>query len=122
MSNGFLAAAYITAPVISGVTPTAATVAAGDPQRLAGTGATGAENAIALPTARYATLQIAAVAVRVRFGATSAVEADTTDVYLAASASFAWYVEQGSQFVSVQAADGAAAYEAHVWCSSPRVA
>jgi hypothetical protein len=120
MTTGLLAAAYITAPVVSGVTPTDATVAAGDPQRLAGTGATGAENSIALPMSRYATLKVAATAVRVRFGAT-APEADTTDVYLAAGESFAWYVEQSSQFVSVQAADGAAAYEAHVWCSSPKV-
>lgn len=119
MTVGLLAAAYITAPVVSGVTPTADTVAAGDPQRLSGTGATGAENSIALPVSRYATLKVAATAVRVRFGAT-APEADTTDVYLAAGESFSWYVEQNSQFVSVQAADGSSAYEAHVWCSSPK--
>lgn len=119
MTVGLLAAAYITGPVATG-TVNATTVAAGEPQRLAGTGATGAENTVALPVGRYATLKVAATAVRVRLGATSLVEADTTDVYLAAGESFPWYVEQNSQFVSVQAADGSSAYEAHVWCSSPK--
>jgi hypothetical protein len=118
-TTGLLAAAYITGPVYTG-TVDDATVAAGEPQRLAGTGATGTETTVALPVGRYATLQVAGEAIRYRLGAT-APEADTTDVYLAAGQSFSWYVEQSTQWVSVQAADGAAAYEAHVWCSSPKV-
>ena len=120
MSTNLISAAFATAPIYTG-TVDATTVAAGEPQRLSGTGATGAENATALPVGRYATLQVAGTAVRARWGAT-APEADTTDVYLSAGASFSWYVEQSSQFVSVQAADGSAAFEAHVWCSSPKVA
>ena len=121
MSTNLISAAFATAPIYTG-TVNETTVAAGEPQRLSGTGATGAENATALPVGRYATLQVAGTAVRARWGATDSVEADTTDVYLAAGATFAWYVEQSSQFVSVQAADGSAAFEAHVWCSSPKVA
>lgn len=120
MSSTIISAAMITGPVYTG-TVNATTVSAGEPQRLAGTGATGAETTEALPVGRYATLQVAGTAIRFRLGA-SAPEADTTDVYLAAGASFSWYVEQSTQWVSVQAADGTSAFEAHVWCSSPKVA
>lgn len=119
MSTNLIPAAFATAPVYTG-TVNATTVAAGEPQRLSGTGATGAENGTALPVGRYATLQVAGTAVRARWGATSSVEADTTDVYLGVGATFAWYVEESTQFISIQAADGSSAFEAHVWSSSPR--
>jgi len=119
MSN-FVSAAYATAPVHTG-TVNAATVAAGEPQRLAGTGTTSAQTTVALPTGRYATIAVGTVAIRVRFGA-SAPTAAATDVVLGAFATFSWYVETSTAWVSIEAADGAAAFEAHAWCSSPQVA
>jgi hypothetical protein len=116
----FLASAAAVRPPIYNATPSATNVPLGVVQRLAGTGATGAENAIAMPTARYATLMVGDEDVRVRFG-TGTVEADTTDIIVKAGTEFSWYVESDCDIVSVQAADGASAFEAWVWCSSPRV-
>lgn len=116
----FLASAAAVKPPIYNATVNATTVAAGAVQRLAGTGATGTENSVAMPKARYATLLVGDEDVRARFG-TGTVEADTTDVIVKAGTEFTWYVESDCDIVSVQAADGAAAYEAWVWCSSPGV-
>lgn len=91
-------------------------------QRLAGTGTTGAENATALTVGAMATLLVGAAAVRVGFGATAAAESAATGPILPAYGRFDWLVQSLDCFVSVEAADGAAAYEAHVWTSSgPRV-
>lgn len=87
-------------------------------QRLSGTGATGAENSTALTAGEMATLLVGATAVRVRWGSSASVEADTTDPILAAYARFDWMVSSSDTFVSVQAADGSSSFEAHVWTSS----
>lgn len=88
-------------------------------QRLAGTGATGAENTTALAGGEMATLLVGATAVRVRWGGSSSVEADTTDPILPAYGRFDWMVDAAADdFVSVQAADGTSSFEAWVWTSS----
>lgn len=90
-------------------------------QRLAGTGATEASNSRALIVGKVHVLNVGAAGVRVRFsrarGAASAVDATRDPVY------GPWtrlpFVPEdsgtyGSTFVYIEAADGAAAYEATV--------
>lgn len=113
----YQSASTITAPVYTG-TVNATTVAAGEPQRITGSGATSAANGIALPTGRMATMLVGAVAIRMRFGATAPTAA-ATDVYLPAGSRFDWYVEASTQFVSIEADGGSGTFEAHVWASSP---
>jgi len=87
--------------------------------RLAGTGGTGVENATALTVGQMATLLVGAAAVRVGWGSAAAgAEATTTSPILPAYGRFDWVVSASSVFVSVEAADNAAAFEAHVWTSS----
>jgi hypothetical protein len=90
-------------------------------QRLANTGTTESTNATALTDGAMATLLVGAVAVRVAFlaatGGGSAVE--TTDPIIGAYQRFDWKVSGAyDDFVAIQAADGASAYEAWVWTSS----
>lgn len=90
-------------------------------QQLAGTGATGVENATALATGRYATLiNDTDVPVRYRMGSSAgAVEADTTDPVLGPYGRIDWFVTTlVDDKVSVQAKDGSSAFEAHVWSSN----
>jgi len=115
MSN---AADYPLGPRESGSAPTADSVAAGDPQRIAGTGATPAATTIALPVGQYAVLQVGAGSVRLRLGAASSVAAGANDVLLPAGASRKWYVTEATAFVSLRAGDGSSAYEAHVYLDS----
>lgn len=98
--------------------PVAAAAAPISAQQLSGTGATGVENTTALRDGCMATLLNGATAIRFRVG-TGTIEADTTDPILAAYGRLDWLVTAGvDDRVSVQAADGASAFEAHVWTSS----
>lgn len=99
-------------PPSGGSAPTSA-------QRLSGTGGTGAENSTALKGGEMATLLVGATAVRVAWGGSSSAEASTTGPILGAYSRFDWMVTTGvDDWVSVEAADGAATFEAHVWTSS----
>jgi hypothetical protein len=96
-------------------------------QRLAGTGTTGDANVTALTAGAMATLVVGAAAVRFDFGVNEAAAitaASATSPILPAYGRLDWFVEAGrDQFIAVEAADGASAYEAHVWTSSgPRSA
>lgn len=86
--------------------------------RLAGTGTTEATNTTALGPGCLATLMVGAEAIRINFGAATAPTVATTDLIVPAYGRFDWTVEAQSCFVSIEAADGAAAYEAWVWTSS----
>jgi hypothetical protein len=112
------AAEYPLGPRESGSAPTAASVALGDPQRIAGTGATPAATTIALPAGQYAVLQVGAGSVRWRLGAAGSVAAGANDVLLPAGSSRRWYVTEATSFVSLRAGDGSSAYEAHVYLDS----
>lgn len=90
-------------------------------QRLAGTGATADANTTGLAAGEMATLLVGAAAVRFAFAATEAAAitaASTTSPILPAYGRLDWLVSDRDTFVAVEAADGAAAYEAHVWTSS----
>jgi hypothetical protein len=88
-------------------------------QRLSGTGTTGVENATALTVGEMATLLVGATAVRFGMGSSAgAAEASATGPILPAYARLDWLVSERDTFVSVEAADGAASFEAHVWTSS----
>lgn len=86
-------------------------------QRLAGTGTTEDHNDTALTVGQMATLIVGAAAVRVVWGAAAATVA-TTSLILGANQRFDWLVSALDTVVSVEAADGSAAYEAWVWNSS----
>lgn len=89
-------------------------------QRLAGTGTTEATNATALAVGCMATLIVGPnAAIRVNFGDVTAPGVATTDLAIAAGGRFDWTVEPATAFVSVEAEDGAADYEAWTWQSSP---
>ena len=90
-------------------------------QRLAGTGTTGDANVVALTVDAEATLLVGAVAVRFAFAdseAAAITAASTTSPILPAYGRLDWVVSSRDTFVAVEAADGAAAFEAHVWTSS----
>jgi hypothetical protein len=87
-------------------------------QRLAGTGGTGVENATALTLKEMATLLNGPVPIRFAFGPTAAVEAAVTDPILGPYGRLDWVVSARDVFVSIEAADGVAQFEAHVWTSS----
>ena len=100
----------VRAPVVGGTNGAA-------PQQLAGTGGTGVEST-ALRGGEVATLLNGATAIRFRMG-TGAIEAATTDPILGPYGRFDWFVTTGvDDIVSIEAADGAATFEAHVWTSS----
>ncbi len=90
------------------------------PERLAGTGTTEAHNSARLTINSMATMIVGAEPIRFilreDLGLSGVVA--TTDIYLAAGASFTWTVDFLSRHVYVEAADGAAAYEVWVWKSS----
>lgn len=105
--------------------PSGATAPTGD-QRLAGTGTAEATNPIALTTREMATLRVGSQPVRVAFLAATGdgSEVPTTALALPAYGAIDWYVDDSGcdQYVAIEAADGAAVYEAWVWTSSgPRV-
>lgn len=93
---------------------------------LAGTGTTEDTNDTALTNKEMATLLVGSVAVRVAWHSAtgSGSEVATTDLRLPAGGRHDWLVDGAfDDFVSVEAADGASAYEAWVWTSSgPRSA
>lgn len=107
---------FVGGPVATG-TVNATTVAAGEPQRISGTGTTSAATTVALPTGRMATLIAGPNAIRFRLGS-SAPTAAATDVYLPAGGRFDWFVVTATTWVSVEAGDGSSAFEAWVWVSS----
>lgn len=86
--------------------------------RLAGTGTTEATNTTALGAGCLATVMVGAAAIRINFGSVTGPTVATTDLIVPAYGRFDWTVEAESCFVSIEAADGAAAYEAWVWTSS----
>lgn len=92
------------------------------PMRCAGTGNTGVANTTALVAEHWATLLVGAVPVRFGFGvdATAAiVAATTTGPILPAYSRYDWVVTAGlDQFIGIEAADGASAFEGHVYTSS----
>lgn len=95
------------------------------PVKLTSTGTTEKSNAVALVGGRYATIKVGAAIVCVRFAGVAAgttmVDA-TLDLKLNSWSSFDWVVQPGkTDFVYVEAADGASTYEAWVWTSSPPV-
>lgn len=89
-------------------------------QRLAGTGTTEAATTVALTPSRFATLVVGAAAVRITFhtDAPAAGSVATTSTILGAYSRYDWFVDPYTRHVAVEAADGAAAYEAWVWTSS----
>jgi SH3-like domain-containing protein len=94
-----------------------------DPNRqiLANTGTTEAVSTV-LPMGQYASLKVGEVAVRVRFAKESfSAMVSSTDVYFAAGETYHWLVQEFSQYVAVEAEDGASAYQVWVWPSSPKV-
>lgn len=97
-------AAYMKAPV--------------SPQQIAGTGATAAGNTTALTSGRMATMLVGAAAVRMLFASSNTGNVAATDPILPAYGRFDWFVEPSTAFVRLEAADGAAAFEASVWTSS----
>ncbi len=91
------------------------------PELLAGTGTTESHNSGRLIFNNMATVIVGAVPIRFILrevpGLADGVVA-TTDIYLAAGATFTWTVDALSRHIYVEAADGVAAYEAWVWKSS----
>lgn len=91
------------------------------PQRLAGTGT--AEATVTYPLAhnRMATILVGATAVRFRLANATGLSTQvaTTDPILPAYGRYDWLVESDyTDCPYLEAADGAAAYEAHVFTSS----
>lgn len=95
-------------------------------QVLSGTGTTADANVTALTVGEMATLLVGATAVRFAFSSTEAAAitaAAATSPILPAYGRFDWMVSARDSFVAVEAADGAASFEAHAWTSSgPRSA
>lgn len=90
------------------------------PERLAGTGTTEAHNTGRLIHHNMATLLVGDTAIRFMLREASGLAGvvATTDMYLAAGASFTWTVDRLTRHVYIEAADGASTYEAWVWKSS----
>jgi hypothetical protein len=88
-------------------------------QRLANTGTTEATNATSLTVGAMATIMVGAAAIRINFGSATAPTVAATDLIIPAYGRFDWTVGPADCFVSIEAADSASAYEAHVWSSSP---
>lgn len=87
-------------------------------QRLANTGTAESENATALTVGEMATLLVGAAAIRISFGGAASFATATTDPIVPAYGRLDWMVSSRDCFVSIEAADGSSAYEAHVWTSS----
>lgn len=88
--------------------------------RLNGTGTSEDTNATSLTVGEMATIKVGGVAIRINFlsatgGGSSCA---TTDLILGPYDRMDWLVSSSDCFVAVEAADGAAAYEAWVWTSS----
>lgn len=102
------------APVGGGTFPRAADI-------ISGTGTTEDSNATALNVGSYATLLVGASSVRVSFRKLTAQpdQVATTAPLLPAGAKFDWFVTDDTKVLYAQAGDGASAYEAWLWQSSP---
>ncbi|NJL44442.1 MAG: hypothetical protein HC945_03980 [Nitrosarchaeum sp.] len=91
-------------------------------QRLANTGST-ESSSTELTVGKMATIMVGATAIRIEFlptaGAGSSVA--TTSLIIGVNQRFAWVVLDETKFVAIEAADGASAYEAWVWTSSPKL-
>lgn len=113
MSDHEKKAAAVAAPIGGGDAPRAA-------QRLANTGTTESHNSTLLALNEMATIMVGAAAIRVSFRAATAgaTQVATTDPIIPAYGRFDWLVTPLTACVYVEAADGSAAYEAHVWSSS----
>lgn len=107
---------FVRGPYYTG-TVNSNTVPQGEPQRLSGTGTTSVATSVALPQGRMASLLAGENSIRFRLGPTAPTAA-ATDVYLPGGGRFDWLVETNTAFVSVEAGDGAATFEAFVWVSS----
>lgn len=91
-------------------------------QILANTGATESHNATALTLSKQATLlnsDKCAIRVAFRSAAGLSTVVSTSNVRIGANGRFDWEVLDQSIHVYIEAADGASAYEAAVWSSSP---
>ncbi len=101
-----------------GAVPPVADNAQYTPQRLAGTGTTEASNSRPFTKDRMHILSVGLVPVRVFFGPTAGGGSDVPaagGVVLAAGSFFPFRAGVKALYVYVEAADGAAAYEAAVW-------
>ncbi len=89
--------------------------------RLANTGTTEDSNAAQLPEGPMATILVGAAAVRFSLRKTlaQATQVATTDPIIPAYGRFDWTVTEETRVIYIEAADGASAYEAWVWASSP---
>jgi len=88
------------------------------PQVLTGTGTTEASNSRALSKDRMHVLSVGLVPVRVLFGSAAGGGSDVPPaggVVLAAASFFTFRASVSAAYVYVEAADGAATYEAAVW-------
>jgi hypothetical protein len=104
------------------IVPSGDATAPYDEQRLANTGTTESSNATGLVVGSMATLVVGGVAVRVRWRGSAglATQVATTQQIVPAYGRIDWTVLKGkSEYVYVEAADAASAYEAWVWSSSP---
>ena len=100
--------------------PDSAASAPRSEQRLAGTGTTEATNATALTVNAFASITVGAAPIRIVFRSVTGTGSNvaTTNRTIGAYATYDWLVESGTDFVAIEAADGASAYEAWVWTSS----
>lgn len=90
------------------------------PQRIANTGTTEATVTYPLVAGRMATILVGAAAVRFRLASAAGLttQVATTDPIIPAYGRFDWLVEDNTDFPYLEAADGAAAYEAWAFTSS----
>jgi hypothetical protein len=92
-------------------------------QLLTNAGTTESESAV-LEKGRYATLLVGNEDVCIEFrrevDGSSYVSATTSPLFKA-NTFYHWFVEENSQFIVVESADGVATHTVWVWTSSPRV-
>lgn len=102
----------------AGTVPPMADAGQYTPQPLAGTGTTEDSNTRAFSKDRMHVLSVGLVPIRVLFGAAPGGGSDvppTGGVVLAAASFFTFRSSLKASYVYIEAADGAAAYEAAVW-------
>lgn len=107
-------ACTIYAPIGGGSAPRAE-------QRISGTGTTEANSATALTLGAKATLMNGANSIRVSFRAATGVATAvaTTSLLIGSYGRFDWDVTDETDFVYVEAGDGASTFECWIWTSSP---
>lgn len=85
---------------------------------LTDTGTTEKTNTVALTIGEMGTIQAGAEPIRIDWGSETAPGVGTTGFYILAGGRFDWLVGAEDAFVSVEAGDGSATYEAWLWTSS----